>query len=494
MRRLRNLRESRRSGTLASQSRSVTIVRDLEQCVKDFSLFGVHSKSKAAARKGVLGNMYNGLKHPGVGLIGATASAVEAGAPPDSASVEASPPVLGDDELETRQIDELLARRISVKGFPAELEARFQHDHAAPRMRRMMVSGALVAFLFNWLLVSDAVMVPDQFDLAIQLRLLLYTPLTLLGLWLVNRIASIALREWAVLAASVAAAAINVTLCLRSGHPNAGPYLVSLASVVVFTNTVARIRFTHAVWLDTGILIAFVWATLRMPDAPMDVMLPAGVMLMSLSVFTLYGCHALEQDERRNWLMRQRELALRRALQQANVRLDAASRHDLLTDVANRRHFEAFLEEVWEHARQSGQDVSLMLLDIDRFKDYNAHHGQAEGDACLRQIAAVLKLRLRRPDDLVARYGGEEFAAVLVGTPVSVAVGAAERIRQGVTALARPHASSPTGHVTVSIGVACMRPNAPHASQSQLIAAADEALHQAKRRGGDQVFAFGTQG
>lgn len=439
--------------------------------------------------------MYNGLKHSGVGAIGSFASR---GRLPDAvtldAAVQDAPVVLGDDDPEARQIDALLASGISFRGFPSELEARFQHDHAAPRMRRMMVSGAMVAFLFNWLLVSDAVMVPDQFDLAMQLRLLLYTPLTLLGLWLVNRIASIPLRECAVLAASVAAAAINVVLCLRSEHPNAGPYLVSLASVVVFTNTVARIRFTHAVWLDAGILLAFVWAASQIPHAPMDVMLPAGVMLLSLSVFTLYGCHALELDERRNWLMRQRELALRRALQQANDRLDAASRHDLLTDVANRRHFEAFLEEVWVHARQSGQDISLMLLDIDRFKDYNAHHGQAEGDACLRQIAAVFKLRLRRPDDLVARYGGEEFAAVLVGTPVDVAVGAAERVRQGVAALGRPHASSPTGHITVSIGVACMRPNAPHTSPSQLIAAADEALHQAKRHGGDQVFAFGTQG
>lgn len=435
--------------------------------------------------------MYSGLKHPVADLSGPAAAARAPAAAPCTPVLPVS---LDEDESELRQIDGLLAGGVGVRHFPPVLEARFQHDHAAPRMRRMMSSGMLVALLFNWTLVSDAVMVPDQYDLALQLRLMLFTPATLLGLWLVNRIGSIALREWAVLAACAGAAGINVLLCLLSTHPNAAPYLVSLASVVVFTNTVARIRFTHAVGLDAGILVAFVWATSRMPDAPMDVMLPAGVMLLSLTVFTLYGCYTLEQDERRNWLMRQRELALRRALQQANARLDAATRHDLLTDLANRRHFESFLSGAWEQARQSGQELSLMLLDIDRFKDYNTQHGQAEGDACLRQIASVFKLRLRSQNDLVARYGGEEFAAVLVGMPLPVAASAAERIRQGVAALARPHAASPTGHVTVSVGVAGMRPNAPYASQSQLIAAADEALQQAKRRGGDQVFAFGTQG
>lgn len=106
----------------------------------------------------------------------------------------------------------------------------------------------------------------------------------------------------------------------------------------------------------------------------------------------------------------------------------------------------------------------------------------------------MLKRRLRRPGDLIARFGGEEFIAILTGTPLTTAASAAERVRQGVEGLNRPHATSPTQPVvTVSIGVACLRPNSPHANPAQLIAAADEALYQAKSRGRNRVFAFGTQ-
>jgi len=134
-----------------------------------------------------------------------------------------------------------------------------------------------------------------------------------------------------------------------------------------------------------------------------------------------------------------------------------------------------------------------MMIDVDHFKAYNDRYGHPEGDACLKDVAATLKRRLRRPGDLIARFGGEEFIAVLAGTSLDVALGAAERVRKGVENLNRLHAKSPThAVVTVSVGVATLRPNAPHATPAQLISAADEALYQAKARGRNRVYAFGT--
>jgi len=104
-----------------------------------------------------------------------------------------------------------------------------------------------------------------------------------------------------------------------------------------------------------------------------------------------------------------------------------------------------------------------------------------------------LKRRLRRPGDLIARFGGEEFIVILGGTPLVTACSAAERVRRGVENLNLLHATSSThAVVTVSIGVACLRPNSPYASPAQLISAADEALYHAKARGRNRVFAFGT--
>jgi diguanylate cyclase (GGDEF)-like protein len=252
-------------------------------------------------------------------------------------------------------------------------------------------------------------------------------------------------------------------------------------------------RLWPAVVMDFFVVLMFGAVWLSKPDAPLPIMLPAALTLMSSITFTLYGCFILERDARRNWLLRQRETCLLDELEQANASLDAMSRSDMLTQVANRRHFDEFLLHTWDRARMEGSEVALLMIDVDHFKAYNDRYGHPEGDACLRDVAATLKRRLRRPGDLIARFGGEEFIAVLSGTSLEVALGAAERVRKGIENLNRLHVKSPThAVVTVSIGVACMRPNAPHAHPAQLISAADEALYQAKARGRNRVFAFGA--
>ncbi|MDY6956824.1 MAG: diguanylate cyclase [Pseudomonadota bacterium] len=187
-----------------------------------------------------------------------------------------------------------------------------------------------------------------------------------------------------------------------------------------------------------------------------------------------------------------------RALELANGRLSRLSMVDGLTEVANRRRFDEALHEEWRRARRAqlaGQSatppvpydaMALLLLDIDYFKQYNDHYGHLAGDACLKQVAATIACAIRRSGDLVARYGGEEFAIILPATPLAGGFGVAERIRRMIWDAAIPHAESPLGRVTVSIGVADVQ-GQDCGGEMDLVRLADGALYAAKRAGRNRV-------
>ncbi|MBK6998473.1 MAG: diguanylate cyclase [Rhodoferax sp.] len=173
-------------------------------------------------------------------------------------------------------------------------------------------------------------------------------------------------------------------------------------------------------------------------------------------------------------------------LAQANAHLHRLSLTDALTGIANRRHFDEALQTEWRRAARSGQMLALAMIDVDWFKRYNDHYGHQRGDACLKAVAQVLGSCSRRVADLVARYGGEEFAFIAPETERGAMQAVAEEIRRAVEAMAMAHSQSLFGHVTVSIGVACMVP-APHLGPENLIQAADAALYRAKEAGRNQV-------
>jgi diguanylate cyclase (GGDEF)-like protein len=177
-------------------------------------------------------------------------------------------------------------------------------------------------------------------------------------------------------------------------------------------------------------------------------------------------------------------------LKRSREQLTRLSITDGLTQLANRRHFDEVVTR--EHARlaRSGAQLTLILLDVDQFKAYNDTYGHPSGDVCLRRVADVIHDTLNRPADLAARYGGEEFVCILPETTPEGGVAIAEKIRQGVEALAIPHqASSVAGHVTVSLGVATARCTAEN-GVATLIAEADKLLYAAKTGGRNQVRAL----
>jgi diguanylate cyclase len=175
--------------------------------------------------------------------------------------------------------------------------------------------------------------------------------------------------------------------------------------------------------------------------------------------------------------------ALERSLE--DLRREATT--DGLTGIANRRYFDMALQTTSGDAMNSGDDLSLLLVDIDHFKKVNDTWGHATGDAVIKLVANTLAQSVKG-QDCVARYGGEEFAILLPATSIDAAMRVGENIR---TALSRrmyvPRDDEETlCAVTVSIGAACYDPGEPLA---QLIQRADAALYQAKKTGRDRVVA-----
>lgn len=170
-------------------------------------------------------------------------------------------------------------------------------------------------------------------------------------------------------------------------------------------------------------------------------------------------------------------------------RMQTLSIQDSLTDIANRRQFDEFLSREWQRATRLGEPLSLVLGDLDFFKDYNDVHGHQAGDECLKQVAQLLDQQCRRSSDLAARYGGEEFAIILANTDASAASEITENIRRQVETLAITKIdSTDNNRITMSFGIATIIPRRGDTITS-LINYADKALYLAKANGRNCVVA-----
>lgn len=194
-----------------------------------------------------------------------------------------------------------------------------------------------------------------------------------------------------------------------------------------------------------------------------------------------------------NELLKQ-EIKVRERLQsellEANQHLENLALLDGLTGVANRRKFNEFLDSEWKRLFREKLPLSLILCDVDFFKNYNDAYGHLLGDECLRQVAQTLHCLAKRSSDLVARYGGEEFGVILPNTDSKGAFYIAENMREAVNNLKIPHLKSQVGQfVTLSAGVATLIPNSD-VTPKTLIERTDEALYTSKIQGRNRVSVF----
>jgi diguanylate cyclase (GGDEF)-like protein/PAS domain S-box-containing protein len=192
-------------------------------------------------------------------------------------------------------------------------------------------------------------------------------------------------------------------------------------------------------------------------------------------------------DEAEGVVVTLRDISERKALEQ---RLSMLALTDGLTELGNRRAFDEALDREWKRTLREGSQISLLLLDIDHFKEFNDRYGHQVGDDCLRAVSAAVR-GVVRTTDIAARYGGDEITVILPSSDTPGAVEVAEKVRSAVEGLQITHEGNPEGGgwVTASVGVATAlsRHGGTLRMPESLLQAADNALYKAKREGRNQV-------
>ncbi|MGO1163931.1 diguanylate cyclase [Brucella sp. C7-11G] len=181
--------------------------------------------------------------------------------------------------------------------------------------------------------------------------------------------------------------------------------------------------------------------------------------------------------------MKESELSLKSFAE----RMKGLAETDALTGLANRRSFDEGLQREFEAAKQTGRPLSVLLIDVDRFKAFNDRYGHLAGDGCLKSVAGAIASAARRSGDITARFGGEEFAVLLPDTDGDTAIAIAENIRTSIRDLEMLHEGSEYGIVTASLGATVFTPSSRVGNPAELVARADLALYQAKDAGRDRV-------
>ncbi|NRT73168.1 GGDEF domain-containing protein [Clostridium beijerinckii] len=166
--------------------------------------------------------------------------------------------------------------------------------------------------------------------------------------------------------------------------------------------------------------------------------------------------------------------------------IDEISKFDFLTNVYNRRYFDMVLTEEWKKSKEANNCLAILMIDIDKFKEYNDKYGHVEGDKCLQNISMIIKNVVNQSNSVVSRYGGEEFIALISNSDLEKAKCIAENIRKDIEKLGILHEASEHRSVTVSIGVAVAIPNM-QMQPEDLIVMADQALYRAKGSGRNRM-------
>lgn len=368
-------------------------------------------------------------------------------------------------------------RQAFVRGYRAlrfepALECEFEQFHNRQNLTRIRLAAFLALVLFAAFVAIDLLTLPAAVSHRTALiRACIVIPAFVVVLIVTMRAQwSRALQTvllWVSMVAGIGTTAvIGVGLWQRAPLPYEGILLVAL-----FIYLIACLMWRKALVANGVTLAAFIGMELALQTDPQARFYQITFMCAANAVGA-YGGYFLEHGLRTTFLV--------------NALLNELAERDGLTGLYNRRMLNSHLDRAGRHATRERSHLALAMIDVDFFKAYNDRYGHAAGDAALKLVADAIATQARRPMDLAARYGGEEFAIVW-DHPVPTHLAAmGERIRSAVAALAIPHADSPTGVLSISIGIATLHPTDANAD-ADLIRAADRALYAAKNGGRDRV-------
>lgn len=370
--------------------------------------------------------------------------------------------------------------------FLAEQYYEFQLDERRYHNRLSII---VMSILFDSFLFLQDHTAPEIANLSAILRLIVLSPLvfTFIILDLRGKLHE-AYSQYIILLAVVPTLISDILILLTSAND---------------TQSLSDIRATPLILMATGVVMRLtprevtINATISITSFTAAVLCAAcvpplqeGPLIFSeigVAVGAIMLNIQLESRDRRVFLLRISAAINRAALAARNRFLFEDSQTDGLTGVPNRRCFDKVLADAVRNACAGGDNLGLIIIDIDHFKLFNDHYGHQKGDDCLRVVATRASQEIRN-GDLFARYGGEEFAVILPATTFEATVAVAERIRAEIFALQLPHQGlGDKARVTVSLGVAIIRPKT-EADSRRLIEVADVNLYAAKRAGRNRVW------
>jgi diguanylate cyclase (GGDEF)-like protein len=389
-------------------------------------------------------------------------------------------------DLTIEDVDRALVGTRLGFGLPAAILRRWERDGGARRAEH--VAGASLWFTVGYGLITliEPPLLGGGFGPAAVLPLVVIGAVALSLVVAVRNGCGSLLRESGAAALTVVAVATTLWVFRISSPRVAEHYHYLVIVPILFGNVVVRPRFPFALaaTVAASALHAVVLAT---SPLPIEITVSAIVGVTAVAVLGLIARHTMERELLGAWL---RELRIEVAADRLSHRydeLEAESRLDPLTGVANRRLLDLHLRDMATRSSLIGEPLALLMLDVDHFKAFNDGHGHPAGDRCLARIARVAHDQIRRKDDMVGRFGGEEFLVILPGTGLADASRVAERLRAAIEAEAIAHLDNDGRRVaTVSIGAAAGRIG-PDRTTDDLVAEADAALYVAKRSGRNRV-------
>lgn len=216
------------------------------------------------------------------------------------------------------------------------------------------------------------------------------------------------------------------------------------------------------------------------------------ILMLAVGIMGVYMAYEMDKINRKSWLKNKIMLIESVKLQRMTTQFKRFSITDGLTDLYNRRFFDVELMDSWLKCKKRNSPMSLIMLDVDWFKDYNDLYGHQSGDTCLQHISQCLRDSCHIDHAVITRYGGEEFIIILPNEGEATALELAEKICLAVHNLSITHEGSPIGVCTVSIGVDTMYPDASSAEDDKdlmrsLLKKADTAMYKAKSTGKNKV-------
>lgn len=364
-------------------------------------------------------------------------------------------------------------RRTGLFGlhFGSHVEAEFRRVYAEsnyPKTRPILMTAAAAIFLalifavmhenLSWQMAA--------FMLGVLLPALMATLVTS------YKDGSHGAYQWLLALTAVCVGLVTTSITLRASLHGAPYYFAAEVAWIFVVWLVLGLHFGIAALVGVTISVTYAWGMLTW-QFPLEELVFSLLTLLVVNLIGAYCCFQLET-------------AIRQSFTESRMLNDLAER-DGLTGLYNRRRFDKDIDKLWRQSRRDQGQLTLLLADIDHFKNFNDLYGHQAGDDALKRVAEVIDMCAQRPLDFAARLGGEEFALVLYGPAQDYGREIPEMLRRSIEDLHIPHAESTTSPwLTVSVGVAIVSPGNER-SLAGAIQLADEALYQAKEEGRNRV-------